>query len=185
MIKKQIEISLNKAIEEKARREKYIYYIKYVSSIFLPAFIVFIILNFFIGIASVKGSSMEKELHNNDIVIFNRLNKDIKRFDIIVANKDDENIDIIKRVIGLPNEKVNIVDGNVYINDILLDESLYTINGTTETQDVIFPIILKDDEYLCLGDNRAKSLDSRNSQTGLINKDDIFGIVFIVLRNLH
>jgi signal peptidase I len=85
----------------------------------------------------------------------------------------------------LPNEKVNIVDGNVYINDILLDESLYTINGTTETQDVIFPIILKDDEYLCLGDNRAKSLDSRNSQTGLINKDDIFGIVFIVLRNLH
>ncbi len=183
-IKQKIEISLQKAKEDRAKKEKYIYYIKYIGSIILPALIVAIVLSFIIGVASVKGSSMEKDLHDNDIVVFNRLDTNIERFDIIVATKDTENIGIIKRVIGLPNETVEIVNGYVYINNILLDESLYTINGTTELQDVSFPIKLKDDEYLCLGDNRPNSLDSRNSQTGLINKKDIFGIVFFVLRGI-
>ncbi|NLC96352.1 MAG: signal peptidase I [Erysipelotrichaceae bacterium] len=183
-IKNLVNESLIKAKQEQAKREKYISIIKYISSIILPTLIVFIILNVFIGIATIKGSSMEKGLHENDIILFNRLDKTIDRFDIIVAKKIDQNMYIIKRVIGLPNDTIDIKDGYVFVNNTQIDESSYTENGTTYLQDISFPITLSDDEYFLLGDNREVSLDSRNSETGLINKKNIFGKILFVFRGL-
>ncbi len=182
-IKNTVEKHLEIIIEKKEKRKKYISYFKYVLSILGPALVVLFLLNFVVGLSTIKGRSMDPGLHENDIVIFNRLDKSIKQFDVIVAKKNKEDVFIIKRAIGLPNDIVDIKDGFVYVNDVKLDESKYTLNGVTMAQDVTFPIQLKSNEYFVLGDNREISMDSRNSHTGLILKDHVLGKVFLIIRS--
>lgn len=87
------------------------------------------------------------------------LNDDPERGDIVVFNYPvDESQYFVKRVIGLPGEKVEIIDGKVYINDEALDESAYlTSQGTGN----FGPYYVPEDSYFMLGDNRNGSSDSR------------------------
>ena len=129
----------------------------------------------------VDGESMENTLSNGDNLIVDKITyrfSDPKRFDIIVFPfQYKENTYYIKRIIGLPGETVQIDDGgNIYINGELLEESYGreiirpdTIGRAAE------PIVLGDDEYFVMGDNRNNSSDSRTEIVGNIHREDIIG----------
>ena len=115
----------------------------------------------------VDGSSMRKTLEDGDILLLYKMAK-IERFDIVVLNESDDKEIIIKRIIGLPGETVQIKDNAIYVNDVLLEDDY--AYGDTSNYD---KIILGEDEYFILGDNRLISKDSR--YFGPIKKDDIMG----------
>ncbi len=95
-----------------------------------------------------------------------------ERGDIIVLRSPSKpDIDLIKRVIGLPGETVEIRDGHVYINDQLLIEPYITQPWSDNKPKVTLPA----DQYYVLGDNRSNSADSRSQQVGLVHKDLIIG----------
>ena len=121
----------------------------------------------------VNGSSMYPTLDGGEIMFLNKLAK-LKRFDIVVLQIDRENEDLIKRIIGLPGEKVKILNNKIYINDEVLEDKY----GFGETNDMD-EITLADDEYLVLGDNRKISLDSR--VFGAVKEDAIKGTADFVM----
>ena len=130
----------------------------------------------------VSGHSMEPTLSHGDNLIVDKITyrfKDPERFDIIVfPYRYEENTFYIKRIIGLPGETVQITDGAVYINGEKLDESAYGFDailngGLAEEQ-----IVLDDDEYFVLGDNRNGSGDSRYTDIGNVGLENIIGTVW-------
>lgn len=151
----------------------------------------------------VEGRSMNPTLHNDEYgyaTIFNSESYEPKRGDLVVLERygDGDPADTIdrwiKRIIGLPGEKIQATDGIVYINGVPLDESDYLSNEFQEkilsdfkaeygveygpfTSD-FGPVVLKDDEYYVLGDNRPYSKDSRYPTIGPINRTEISGIGF-------
>jgi signal peptidase I len=95
-----------------------------------------------------------------------------ERGDIVVLKDPAEpDIDLIKRIIGMPGETLEIVDGKVYINDHLLIEPYIK----HEWHDAKPKIAIPDGYYFVMGDNRDNSKDSRNGSIGLIPKDLIIG----------
>lgn len=115
----------------------------------------------------VDGPSMEPNFFTGQRVIVSRVNymlADPQRGEIIVFESPDRpGIDppLIKRVIGLPNEQVEVRDGRVYINGALLDEPY--INETECDRNCnVEPVTLGADEYFVMGDNRNHSRDSRS-----------------------
>lgn len=131
----------------------------------------------------VDGPSMDTTLENGQILILNKFTykkNDIKRYDIVVV-KLDNGKKIIKRVIGLPNEVIEIKDNKVYADGVELDNSF----ASTKTDDFTLSEIglekIPGDSYFVLGDNRAVSLDSRynipgnDGGQGAIKKERIIG----------
>ena len=116
--------------------------------------------------AKIEGHSMEPNLRHQAYVLLGKITlfDGIDRFEIVAIDKGNENI--IKRVIGLPNEKVEYIDNKLYINNIEVKEN-YNVKGNTKD----FSIQLKEDEYFCIGDNREHSSDSR--VYGPFSKSDI------------
>lgn len=122
--------------------------------------------------AVVNGDSMYDTLKNHDLVIINKITlsiNDINRFDIVVIKNDADNDRIIKRVIGLPNEKIEYKDNILYINDKEVKADIQF----EDTEDFIFET--KDNEYFVLGDNRDISKDSRF--LGAFDRKNIIGKV--------
>ncbi len=141
--------------------------IKEISPYVLIVVVIVVIRIFIATPVKVDGDSMYNTLNDNDIVLLSKLSS-IDRFDIIVLKENDNNATIIKRVIGMPGDKVKIRNNKIYINNkIIEDEYAY---GETSDYD---EITLGDDEYFVLGDNRLISKDSR--YFGAIKKSDIKG----------
>lgn len=122
----------------------------------------------------VQGESMVPTLNGGELMILKKFDKTYERFDIVVVNKSVEGNNLIKRVIGLPGEKIRYKNGNLYINDEII-EDIYAYGDTNNFQE----IILGKDEYFLMGDNRSVSLDSRI--LGAIKKDEIEGTTNLVL----
>lgn len=128
---------------------------------------------------SVVGNSMEPVLYNGQEILMNRLIYRIstpKRGDVIVflPNGNQNSHFYVKRVVGLPGETVQIRDGSVYIDGVLLaeDESLDKIADPGIAQN---ELQLASDEFFVLGDNRNSSEDSRSGNIGAVKKDTIIG----------
>lgn len=124
------------------------------------------------NVVEINGTSMLPNLQDGDKVFASSFPKNIDRFDIvIVSNQNTEQISDdaawIKRVIGLPGEKVEVRDNKLYINDKRVKEPFKTETST----DDFGPVVLSDDEYWVMGDNRANSCDSR--YVGVFKKGDI------------
>ena len=135
----------------------------------------------------VKQTSMQDTLNPNDYIIMYRRaysgDKEPKRGDIVIFKSElqDENGKnklLIKRVIGLPGDKITINDGKVYINDKEYDES-YLKDGYTTGSVNNFKV--PKGEYFVMGDNRVVSIDSRYSEVGCVKKDAIKGKAIVRL----
>lgn len=136
----------------------------------------------------VKESSMEPTLYENNYLFVNKLaymTADHPDYgDIIVFKSDIDKDDgegkklLIKRVVAVENDVIDIHNGVVYRNGTALDES-YTLEGFT-TGEVDHFVVPKDRIYV-MGDNRSISLDSRSPEVGSVSEDSILGKAFIRL----
>ena len=158
---------------------------------FLP-FVLFVSLLFatkYYHISSyVTGKSMTPSLNPYDRLYVNIFDKEFKRGDIIVFDSVYKQR-YIKRIIGLPGDKIEVDGDDVYINDEKLNEDYLN----TETQPfkcsedlTCGPLVVPENSYYVLGDNRGNSHDSRFY--GVVNKDEIFGKashIFYPIKRRH
>ncbi len=117
---------------------------------------------------AVNGDSMYPTLKNNDIMLLDKSNKKINRFDIVVIRYGDKYL--IKRVIGLPGETVKFEDNVLYINGKEYEQDFLEENVVTKDFDLKGKI--PKDFYFVMGDNRGVSLDSRMLGSFSIDKID-------------
>lgn len=125
---------------------------------------------------SVEGSSMETTLADGDRIIVENISyylHEPERFDIVVF-PNDQGINYIKRIIGLPGETIRITDGYIYINGNMLDES-YGNEVIIDAGLAADEIVLGQNEYFVLGDNRNGSIDSRKPEVGTVKREQIKG----------
>ena len=141
--------------------------------------VTYLIVNYVGQRTEVVGSSMESTLSDGDNLIVDKITyrfQDPERFDIIVFPfKYEKNTYYIKRIIGMPGEKIRIdSEGVIYVNGEVLNEyygrEVIADPGVTKGE-----ITLGKDEYFVMGDNRNNSTDSRDPVVGNIHRDDILG----------
>ena len=129
----------------------------------------------------VEGISMEPTLYDGDNLIPDKVTyrfSDPKRFDIVVFPfKYKEKTNYIKRIIGLPGETVQIDEyGCIYINGEILPESYGKEIISSDRIGLAYePIVLGEDEYFVMGDNRNHSTDSRTEVVGNVKRSEIIG----------
>ena len=128
----------------------------------------------------MNGHSMEPVLNAQDVVLADRLTYQLKapeRLDVIVYQTGDEEKMSVKRIIGLPGETVRIRSGRLYLNGeaVELEGQLeeVALAGIAEQE-----IMLAEDEYFVLGDNRDSSEDSRFENVGNVKRSQIIGKVW-------
>ncbi len=141
------------------------------------AFVCFLIITFVGQRTTVSGQSMEPLLHDGDNLILDKLTyhfRDPERFDVVVFDQTESD-HYIKRIIGLPGETVQIIDGYVYINGERLEDDVYGKEVMLQPMRAADPITLGEDEYFVLGDNRNYSRDSRDPGVGNVKRSQILG----------
>lgn len=120
----------------------------------------------------VVGSSMYPTLKSDEILILNKVSRNkLKRFDIVVIKYNSETI--IKRIIGLPGEKIEYIDNVLYVNGEIVDEPFEHEDTNDFSLSEISSESVPEDSYFVVGDNRGISMDSRI--IGFIDKKDILG----------
>lgn len=147
-------------------KKKYSFIYETISIILVSFILATLVRHFFVSTVVVSGSSMVPSLNNGEVGLSFVFNKHhIERFDIVIVELDDKQI--VKRVIGLPNDTVEYIDNCLYINGEEMSEDYLALDAYTED----LKITLHENEYFLLGDNRNISRDSR--YYGPFEKDDI------------
>jgi len=150
--------------------------IAFVGSLFIVIYL------FILQPNQVKGVSMEPTFQSGDYILTSKISykfKPIERGDVVVFNSPkNPNIEYIKRIIGLPGDKIMVKNGEVYVNDQILPETY--ISAKTNLWDGGFlkegePIIVPDNYLFVMGDNRPRSSDSR--EFGPIPISSVVGVV--------
>ncbi len=144
----------------------------------LPALIIVLVINVFLAQATrVEGQSMEPNLHDDQRLIIEKVTyrfRPPERGDIVVLRPPQESSEpLIKRVVGLPGETLEIHDGQVYIDGKMVDEP-YLNQPTWSTLE---PILIPEEHVFVMGDNRQASNDSR--AFGVVALDDIIGRAWV------
>ena len=139
--------------------------------------IIFLLVNAATGRFKIESVSMQPNLREGEYVIVDRVSYRLgapQRGDIVVFSIESETQDLIKRVIGLPGETVEALDGVVRVDGRPLDEPYLASPAGSA-----YPAHrLGVDEYFVMGDNRGNSRDSR--VFGPIHSDDIVGRAWII-----
>ena len=170
-------------LEAELKREKYRGRYKRllrgtVSTVLVVIAAVVLISNLLLPILHIYGSSMSPTLTNGDIVAAMRYGS-YERGDIVAFYYNEQIL--VKRIIGLPGEMVDIdADGNVSIDGEPLDEPYLTEKSLGEC-DIELPYQVPEGRYFVMGDNRGVSSDSRSSQVGCIAEERIIGEVIFTL----
>ncbi len=157
---------------------------EWVKTILLSIAIAFLI-TLFVRPTLVKGYSMYPTLEPNNYLIINKIPYTLgepSRGDIVVfkshlLTEDGREKDLIKRVIAIPGDHLVIESGRVYVNDVEIDESY--INGSFTRGDLNLTIPCE--KIFVMGDNREKSMDSRDARVGPVNLEMIRGKVIVRL----
>lgn len=152
--------------------------IKYLILFAVITLIKFTLFNFSI----VKGASMEPTLKESDITLAavqGYLFNEINRGDIVILNAPDGSGKLyIKRVVGMPGDKIKIEGTKTFINDLLIEEPY--VNKSYELENNYLELTLKPDEFFVMGDNRNVSEDSR--AFGPVSKTEIKSVVKQVFK---
>lgn len=180
--------------QKKERRRKIIREILiYLVEIAVVILFAWLIVHFTMKRAGMIGSSMESTLVNGEDVMVNKISyllwgpsrESVIAFYPEQEEEDSEELDdssiLIRRVVGLPGEKILIKEGKVYVDGELLEEN-YAFEDMESGGRASSEITLGDDEYFVLGDNRNDMDDSRNDSFTVVKKDNIIGKVILALN---
>ncbi|MCD7763294.1 MAG: signal peptidase I [Lachnospiraceae bacterium] len=167
----------------KAERERLKYRKRYrqtlrttIYALIVVAAVSVLLATLFLPVLQVSGTSMEPTLSDGDIILLIKNGK-FETGDLIGFYY--QNKLLLKRVIGGPGDVIDIDDeGNVTVNGELLEEPYVTAKSLGET-DITYPYQVPESRYFVMGDNRATSIDSRNSAIGCIEVDQIVGKVIL------
>jgi signal peptidase I len=152
---------------------------------FLLALMLALVLkNYVIINATVPTGSMENTIEPGDHLFGLRLAyqfSEPQRGDIVIFNfPDDETQKYVKRIIGLPGEKVNISDGKIYINDSKTPLEEDYLKETWVRAVGPYEFNVPEDSYLVLGDNRNDSYDARYWENTYVSQDAIIGKAYMI-----
>ena len=161
---------------------------EYAEAIVIALILALVIRTFIVQAFKIPSGSMLPTLQIGDHILVNKFIYHFvspQRGDIVVFKyPKDEARDFIKRVIGLPNDKLEIKNRRVFINDHPLDES-YAVHSDPTVQeesisprDFYGPVIIPPEKYFMMGDNRDFSMDSRF--WGFLDRDKIRGKAFLI-----
>jgi signal peptidase I len=143
------------------------------------AVVIFFVLQFTVGNFVVIGASMQPSFHEGERVIVSKLTykfHEPERGDVIVfLPPGNIKEDLIKRIIGLPGETVEVRDGVVYVNNLPLDEPYIKQAPNYKYSVEVVP----QGEYWVLGDNRNNSNDSHTGWT--VPREDIIGKTWLIV----
>ena len=183
MEKKPVYVTLPSEEAVAAERERLRYQKKYrqtlrttIYALIVVAAAAVILATIFLPVLKVSGSSMEPTLSDEDVIVLFK-NDNFETGDLIGFYY--QNKLLLKRVIAGPGDVVDIDEnGNVYVNDALIDEPYVTEKSLGET-DLDYPYQVPESRYFVMGDNRTTSIDSRSSAIGCIETDQVVGKVII------
>lgn len=153
----------------------------------IVVFVAFAITRYGLEKMTVLGEYMSPTLKSGDTILINKLSyklHKIRRNDVIVVKQtgSEHSYFTLERVIGLPGERVQIKEGQVYINDKPLKEKLefpLIENGGMAAE----AVTLDKNEYFVLGDNRNECEDSRNAMVGNVQKKAVIGKAWIRMNS--
>lgn len=139
--------------------------------------LIFFLIRTFIQNFRIEGASMEPNMHDGQYLIISKVAywfRSPQRGDVVVFDfPRDPNRQFIKRIIGLPEENLEIKQGRVFINDHLLEEPYLPNAGTYSWG----PVTIGADEYFVLGDNRPYSSDSHSGW--MLPRQNIIGKAWV------
>ena len=154
------------------------------AEVFLQALTIIVLIFMFIGRSSVvKGDSMVPTLHDKDLLLISDMFYTPARGDIVVVvKKSFQNDAIVKRIIALEGDTVDIdyVNNHVLVNDKIVEED-YIDLVMDQRGSMSFPATVPDGHIFVMGDNRNHSLDSRENKVGMIDRRCILGKVIFRL----
>ncbi len=130
----------------------------------------------------INGKSMEPTFHDSERLLISKFAprfEELERGDIVIFQHGDDEKRLIKRVIGLPGDEVEIRGGFVHVNGKRLDEP-YLEDSDRDPTSNYGPRIVPPDHYFVLGDNRPTSNDSRREAVGFIGREQIIGKALIL-----
>lgn len=189
----EVDFATNPSAQE--RRDYWNFFAELIRTAIIVTVLAYIIRLFILQPFVVEGSSMFPLFHNNDYLIVEKVSYTVgqpQRGDVIVFKYPrNPDVNYVKRVIGLPGEKVVIKDGKVqivnsshpqgltldepYVNDHEATYIIPNLAGGSSTSDSEFTVPAND--YFVMGDNRQASSDSR--EWGFLPKEDIIGRVMV------
>lgn len=149
------------------------------------AIIIAAIILFFFKPIIIQQESMQPTFYSNDYVVVSKQSYsifgDIERGDVIVFRSSllDENGDqksLIKRVIGLPGDTIEIKNGYVILNGVTIQEDYLAEQGVSGEME---QITVDEGKIFVMGDNRAVSQDSRSPEVGQVDQDAVIGKVVL------
>lgn len=132
-----------------------------------------------VSIAGVASGSMENTLMTGDTVVIHHnayKNNDPKRGDIVTFTTPESDEILIKRIVGLPNEKIEIIDNKTYIDGVYLEENYIS---SIEVSDPDMSFEIPSNKYFMMGDFREESYDSRFWDSTYVDKSQILGKAII------
>ncbi len=149
----------------------------YIGNLILMVIIVAYVSKYWYQLGLIQGKSMEPSYHNFQFVILKKNidPSDIRQGDVIVFKCDELQETLVKRVVAVPNQKVIIKSGSLYIDGKLspvYPSGIFDNAGILQTE-----VVLKNSEYIVIGDNISKSKDSRSKEVGALEFKDIRGKV--------
>ena len=151
----------------------------WIVQIAIVIFVAYFIVNFWGISTTVVGQAMEDNLENNDQILLDKFTYVLTNpqpGDVVVflPNGNDKSHYYVRRVIAVPGDKVQIIDGAVYVNGARFDEKV-SVAAMQDAGIAKEEITLGDGEYFVLGDNRNNSEDSRHANIGNVKKEYIIG----------
>ena len=155
------------------------------------AIIIAAIILFFFKPIIIQQESMQPTFYSNDYVVVSKQSYsifgDIERGDVIVFRSSllDENGDqksLIKRVIGLPGDTIEIKNGYVILNGVTIQEDYLAEQGVSGEME---QITVDEGKIFVMGDNRAVSQDSRSPEVGQVDQDTVIGKVVLRIFPLY
>lgn len=164
---KEIEMELNRVRVKSNFINTILRKLLYIS---IVLYIVIITFTSFIGVVLVDGNSMSPTLDNGDVLLSFKTNN-VGFGDIVTFEYDDKVL--LKRVIGLEDEIIDMDSDYVYINGQVLNEPYILTKNTNHSINISLPHKINKDSYFLLGDNRTNSIDSRFEEIGDVLKYNI------------